>query len=625
MWNYSFMFPSILVLLTVLIFYVSRPKLSTRRNRTYLSMLFLEMGIVCSDIAASVADENYTLYSTGMLYAANIIFFMLYLTRIYGFFRYSEELLRIYDRRRRALFSVPYVLCEVVSLSSFFTGAVFSIGEGGYHRGPLYDVLFYCYLFYIIAALVNLYFHRDQMPTYRLRAYQGFYGILLLGTLMRKLVPKVLVMNTFSLVALLIIYLAYENPDFYLSERGTAFNMRGFRTMLDEIVHKKDYRILGFAIKNYVFERSIFGSQQTDDGISRINHYLRQKFPACKPFYLRNGCFALVGSERLDWEQIRNGVEASFHLEGGLNANIGFAEIRPQPNLDSAERIVNNLCIALETVGHPDAITPSSMVMDAERIQDMDEQVDILRTLERAVNEGSVEVFYQPVYDSHTRRMVAAEALARIRDSSGRIMPPGLFIPVAERNGYIDRLGEIVFEKTCVFIRDHDMDALGLEWINVNLSPIQCMQRTLTKRLTDILEKYNVPAEMIHLELTEQSIIDYSMLEEQIVGLRKANFQFVLDDYGSGYSNLTRVRHYPFVNIKLDMEVVWDYNRERDTLLPNIVKAFRQMGFSITAEGIETVEMADALTEIGCDYLQGFLFDKPLPVDEFVAKYQSAA
>jgi EAL domain-containing protein (putative c-di-GMP-specific phosphodiesterase class I) len=108
------------------------------------------------------------------------------------------------------------------------------------------------------------------------------------------------------------------------------------------------------------------------------------------------------------------------------------------------------------------------------------------------------------------------------------------------------------------------------------------------------------------------------------VGLRKANFQFVLDDYGSGYSNLTRVRHYPFVNIKLDMEVVWDYHRERDSLLPNIVKAFTQMGFSITAEGIETAEMADSLTEIGCDYLQGFFFDKPLPVDEFVAKYAGA-
>ena len=155
----------------------------------------------------------------------------------------------------------------------------------------------------------------------------------------------------------------------------------------------------------------------------------------------------------------------------------------------------------------------------------------------------------------------------------------------------------------------------------MNLSPIQCMQRDLCRRLNEILSRYDVPAEKLHLEVTEQSMIDYSLLEEQINGLRDSGFQFVLDDYGSGYSNLTRVKHYPFINIKLDMEVVWDFFRERDSLLPTIVEGFRSMGLSITAEGIETEEMARVLADIGCDYLQGFLFDKPMPVEAFVEKY----
>jgi EAL domain-containing protein (putative c-di-GMP-specific phosphodiesterase class I) len=82
------------------------------------------------------------------------------------------------------------------------------------------------------------------------------------------------------------------------------------------------------------------------------------------------------------------------------------------------------------------------------------------------------------------------------------------------------------------------------------------------------------------------------------------------------------VKHYPFTTIKLDMEVVWDYYRERDNLLPSIVQGFRSLGLSITAEGIETEEMAQALAEIGSDYLQGYHFSKPLPVDEFVRTYQ---
>ena len=162
---------------------------------------------------------------------------------------------------------------------------------------------------------------------------------------------------------------------------------------------------------------------------------------------------------------------------------------------------------------------------------------------------------------------------------------------------------------------------MGLKWINVNLSPIQCLRRDLTDRLTGALKQYDIPAGMIHLEITEQSIIDYAMMKEQIDGLRDAGFPFVLDDYGSGYSNLTRVKHYPFIDIKLDMEVVWDYFKTRDSLLPHVVTAFKELGFTVTAEGIETQEMADVLAGIGCNHLQGYLFDRPLPIDEFVKKY----
>ena len=113
-------------------------------------------------------------------------------------------------------------------------------------------------------------------------------------------------------------------------------------------------------------------------------------------------------------------------------------------------------------------------------------------------------------------------------------------------------------------------------------------------------------------------MIDFSLMQEQIIELHQSGFEFALDDYGSGYSNLTRVRQYPFSNIKIDMEVVRNYYRDRDPLLPALLKGFKQMRFSITAEGIETEEMAEALREIGCDYFQGYYFSRPLPMEEFL-------
>jgi EAL domain-containing protein (putative c-di-GMP-specific phosphodiesterase class I) len=133
--------------------------------------------------------------------------------------------------------------------------------------------------------------------------------------------------------------------------------------------------------------------------------------------------------------------------------------------------------------------------------------------------------------------------------------------------------------------------------------------------------EYAVPAHAVHLEITEESMVDYSLLKSQVDALRSEGFEFALDDYGSGYSNLTRVRRYPFKHIKIDMAVVTDYCTQRDQLLPTLIQVFKQMNYTITAEGIETLEMADALTSIGCDYLQGFYFSRPIPFDEFLEKY----
>ena len=625
MWNYSFMVPSLLMMVTLLAFYFARRRLPVRMNRTYLTILVLHLWVVVFDLLSSKADENYTLYPAWLLYALNAGFFVLYLMRIYGFFLFTLDVLeRRPSRRAMLLMALPIVAGEVIAVSSCFTGAMFSIVETGYQRGPLYDVLYVCSFFYILLAIGLLIANARSMKPHMFKGAVCYNLVLFVGYIVRILMPQYLVMNTFCMIAVLVIYLAFLNPDLYLSDRGSAFNMRGFRAMLRELLsQRRKYVILGFGLQNYYHERNILGGRQMDQGIGLISRYLIEAFPNQLSFYLRSGRYALLLDERADLQAIEKRLAERFHRpwetpNASLYLNVAFASVTSDANLDSPDRIVNNLVLALENANH---VYPLDSKDGADRVQAVDRQVDLLSALERALDENQVEVFLQPVMDSHTRRLAAAEALARIRDAEGRIIPPGLFIPIAEKGGYINRLGEQVFEKTCAFIHDNDIRAMGMGWINVNLSPVQCMQQDLAERFREILERYRVSAELIHLEITEQSMIDYSQLRRQIVALKNLGFQFVLDDYGSGYSNLTRVKHYPFVNIKLDMEVVWDYFRDRDSLLPPIVQGFRQMNLSITAEGIENEEMADVLTEIGSDYLQGYLFSKPLPMDEFLEKY----
>ena len=149
------------------------------------------------------------------------------------------------------------------------------------------------------------------------------------------------------------------------------------------------------------------------------------------------------------------------------------------------------------------------------------------------------------------------------------------------------------------------------------------MNLGLASNIVSILEEYRVEPERIHLELTEEAMSDSPEFSQQVNNLMERGFLFSLDDYGKGYSNLNRIKQFSFSNIKLDMSIVWDYYDKRDILLPSMVQTFKAMGFRITAEGIESEDMAEVMSRIGCDYLQGFVYSRPIPMELFVQKYMS--
>ncbi len=631
MWDYSFIVPCALMMLTLLAFYFSRSRLPISLNRTFLSLLVVQLLVLLSDIVSTRVDEFYEQFTPVTLYVCNTLFFVFYLARIYLFFQFTLNLLNVGREKHRAfvvLSCVPICFAEFVSITSFATGAVFSVVDGAYKSGPWYVILAIIYFLYIGLALAVILAKAKGLRRKDLVCALAFNFALLAGTAVRLLLPRVLVMDTFCMVAITIVYLAFLNPDLYIAEAGGAFNIRGFRTLLAEPSRQRNYYVLGFAIANYSQERSILGIHQTDKLIGGVCRFVSKRFPELILFYLRGGRFVLVGNERTDWGVVRIVLAERFTQpwivgDSNLRVNVSFSYVDSESSSETAEDMFGDFMIALDSarlsvgIGADTAQNPLS-------VKQVNRQMDVLRSLENAIENDEVEVFLQPIMDGITHELVGAEALARIRDQQGIIISPGEFIPLAEKSGHINQLGHQVLCRTCAFIKAHDMDALGLQWINVNLSPWQCVQQDLAEQFYSVLDEYCVPVERIRLELTEQSMTDFSVLQQQILALQSEGFRFVLDDYGSGYSNLTRVKHYPFITVKLDMEVVWDFFHERDNLLPTIVQGFRQMGLSIAAEGIETAEMADVLTGIGSDYLQGFYFSKPLPPEEFELKYGRA-
>ena len=622
--NYSFIFPSMLILVVIMGYYFFRPRLPIRLNRAFLAILVID---ICTEIFECISfrlNETWNLHSPVLLWIINILFFVFGFIRSFMFFVFTVSVLDaqvLLRSKLHILAPIVYIPSVLIALTTPLTHWLFWIEEG-YHAGPLNWILYGCGCSYLVFASIAVFRHWKELSAHQIISLLAIQGVLLAGNIVRFLLPTYVVMNTFCLMAIIVIFISFLNPDLFLSERGYVYNLPAFQALLEECFRRKrDYRLLGFTIQNYNEHREIFGGKQMDDALIEINKWLSESFPQISSFYLRSGTYAMVGLNHPDLESLRAKLSERFSLPwntsaGELRLSLSFVEADTEIMNCPSDRLVNTLLISLDElsrVAEPDA---SRSLMDS--IEEIDQKLDIRRCLEKALDNDALEVFLQPLMDCRTGKRIAAEALVRLRSDSGELIRPDLFISMAEQEGYIVRLGEQVLAKVCRFIRDHDMDALGIGWINVNLSPVQFMSRDIPDRFNQILNHYGVSQDRIHLEITEQSMIDFSLLRDQITGLHENGFEFSLDDYGSGYSNLSRVRQYPFTNIKIDMEVVRSYCQDRDVLLPALVQGFKQMNLSITAEGIETAEMAGAMKEIDCDYLQGYYFSRPVPMDEFV-------
>lgn len=623
--NYSFTVPSVLILIVIMGYFFFRPRLSIRLNRAFLAILVID---ICTELFENVANrlnETWQLHSPVLLWVMYLLFFVFFLSRAYMFFVFSISVLDARGILRSNWHSgtpIPFFFTAAVVLSSPLTGWFFRIDQG-YHSGPLFFLLYVCSCAYAAFALLAVWRHRKQLTAHEVISLTALQAVLLIGNIVRFLLPNYIVMNVFSLMAIIVIFISFINPDLYLSERGYIYNQPALKAVLAECHRRKHpVRILAFAIQNYNEHREIFGSARMDEAMVRINRYLSLNFPQMETFYLRNGFYALVSQDKPDLDELTETLRKRFSLpwrtdSGEIKMSISFVKADTAVRKCPADRLLNAMLISLDELSQQAEPEEDRSLMDS--IEEINQKLDIRRCLENALDKDKLEVFLQPLADCSTGRWIAAEALVRLRDETGKIIRPDLFITLAEREGYIARLGEQVLAKVCRFIRDNDMEKLGIQWINVNLSPVQFMSRNIPDRFNQILNHYNVSPDMIHLEITEQSMIDFSQLKDQITGLHENGFQFALDDYGSGYSNLTRVRQYPFTNIKIDMEVVRNYFRDRDLLLPALIQAFKKMNFSVTAEGIESEEMARALRDIGCDYLQGYYFSQPVSMKKFLS------
>ncbi len=238
----------------------------------------------------------------------------------------------------------------------------------------------------------------------------------------------------------------------------------------------------------------------------------------------------------------------------------------------------------------------------------------------RAIQNSEFCVYYQPVYGINAKRFVSAEALVRWNHPTRGMISPGKFIPVFEKNGFIAELDLYVVEQVCKYMRQRREDGLPPFPISMNISRTSLYDPNLFDLISEVTDRYGIDPKFFRIEITESAYNDNPVqLLETIGRFREKGYPVLMDDFGSGYSSLNTLKDIPIDILKLDMKFMqgFEKNGKVGTIVTSVARMSAWLNIPMLAEGVETKEQFDFLTSVGCAYIQGYYFSRPVPADEF--------
>ena len=430
-----------------------------------------------------------------------------------------------------------------------------------------------------------------------------------------------------SLSILLCVY-TFQNPSEFVDSLSGA----GTRNALDFIVgnnliQKKMFTVFGIYIERL---NAIIGGQSLEavsELLNQITSYLKQMSQDGNTFFTDDGSFLLVFPGVDPDDQLIDKVAEQIRKRFKENWIINDEEIRlvQHPYVIGFPDEIDSLDKFNEVRGVINkAILRHNR--DVLRVSDLnlkhvehDKKIDSI--VKRALDDGLLEVYYQPIYNPEKGRFVSCEALLRLRDPHLGFISPAVFMPVAERNGKVIEIDAFVLDSVCKMLSETDATDHGLEYVEVNLSVVDCIQANLADNILRTLNRYGIDSKQINFEVTETfSEGITSAMEENIAKLMAKGIHFSMDDFGTGYSNIARIASLPVNLFKLDKSIVQSAFESETSymVMINIIKIIKSLGKEIVAEGVETEEQAKQIIRVGCDNIQGFYYARPMPKDSFL-------
>lgn len=531
-------------------------------------------------------------------------------------------------RYTKILFSLPYLINIVLVVSNPWTHAIFSIVDGEYHRGEYVILTYVIGFFYVVHTFFYLKRFRGVLDRTSLTALISIYPYSIAAVIIQYFYPRHLLEMFAYSVAVMTMMIFVIRPEKMLNLAVGSKTMAAFwGDIKNSFLSEKKYNIYIIKVNSDSSVIQLYGINMHDvimrELVARISARVRSLVPkgvSCDTYYLNYGLIAVSIESKYAVKdaakQIYEVLNEKIHTDRfDLSLECVVCDIALPGDLPSYESVISFIDTFEKSNVAPGAFVYGELTQQ-EKIK---MNFDIDRYIRKAINNKSFQMYYQPIYSVKDNRFVTAEALIRLKDDEVGFISPADFIPAAEKSGAIYEIGDFVIDSVFGFIEK--TRPYGVEYIEINISAMQCMNDSFVDEIKQKLTHFGVSNKSVNFELTESaSSILEDVLKRTVTLLHAEGIEFSIDDYGTGYSNLHRIMSQPIKIIKIDRSLISELSDDKTrAVLADTIRMIKSIGIEIVAEGVETAETAQWLIDRGCDFIQGYYYAKPMPEDEYLA------
>ena len=624
-----------LVLVLCMFFFDGKHALN-RTSKYFVSFLILTAVTSLTDIISGSMMSNASV-PLWLNMGINTLYFIVNIltTSCIALYLFNKILEHSHDKHCLVYAMRGLAICLTVYLafiiSNLWTGWLFYFNEEGvYCRGPLNAIGYFVTMLQMALVLVCYFRNRKNATITIRRVLIQTFPVVVLCIIIQRIYPEIMLNSLIMSMVATVLFLTFngQRPGIHaltrLNDRHSFFDNIDSR-----IKSGNAFQILLINIKNFGVINQKYGHIAGDELLYQFAFSLEKLIKNSEAFHMNGTVFALVLP--FPSQQLAGKHQAALleFLETGIafeeefiNLDYVVVEYLAASVTSNAEQLYELLEYAASKAYnsklHYIRCTP-------ELGHEMLRRRYLIERMQHIDREHGFRTWYQPIRCVSTGKFCSMEALVRIVEPDGSIISPAEFIPIAEQTGMVAPITWFVLEESCRMLNEHP--ELNDTSITVNLPMTQMLDRSCHVLMNSIADRYGIAHSRIGIEFTERAILEnFEQIQTVMDQFYKDGYRFYLDDFGAGYSNFNCLLQLPFSNIKLDMNLIrMDIShdgQQRLGLIKTLTGFLHDLRMVVIAEGIETPEEASALSSIGADRIQGYIYARPMDEDTLLEFYR---